>query len=158
MDLKITHDIENNVFSTVITVDGFGTEQLSEDEEKELLEDFPSKIAYKNLYFTKYIKMNGSVPEVIDENEGDGSGIIVSIPPLSNREIVIDKDFNANYKIDINKMPNTALDSEVLKTKELVAQAYCAIYDAVIVDAVKSIMDNIRTKAPSFSGEKIVSV
>lgn len=156
MDLKISHDIENNVFSTVITVDGFGTEQLSEDEEKELLEDFPSKIAYKNLIFTKYIKMNGSVPEVVDED--DGTGIVVSIPPLSNREIVINEDFDANYKIDINKIPNSALDNEVLTTKELVAQAYCAIYDAVIVDAVEDIMNNIRTKAPAFSGERIVSV
>ncbi len=157
MYLKFAHDIENNIFTTEVTIDALGTEQLSEDEEREILKDFPSKVTYRNLVFKKNITINGSVPEVTDDNVGEGV-ISVSLPTLSNKEILLDKDFKAVYKVDINKIPNAAIDGSVLKTKELVAQAYCAIFDAVIKEAVSAIMTDIRAKAPSFSGEKIESV
>lgn len=157
MYLKFAHDIENNIFTTEVTIDALGTEQLSEDEEREILKDFPSKVTYRNLVFTKNITINGSVPEVTDDDVGEGV-ISVSLPTLSNKEILLDKDFKAVYKVDINKIPNAAIDGSVLKTKELVAQAYCAIFDAVIKEAISAIMTDIRAKAPSFSGEKIESV
>ena len=74
MQLKFTHDIDNNIFSTVITIDSFGTEQFSEDEERELLNDFPSKIAYRNMVFSKNVKMNGTVPEVTTEEPATAEG------------------------------------------------------------------------------------
>ncbi len=157
MDLQIKHDIENNVFSTSITIAGLGTETFSEDEEKEMLRNFPSKVVYRNLSFTKNIVMNGVVPEVTNDEIGD-SVAAVTLPPLSNKEILLDKDFLAEYKIDINKIPNSAVDENVLTTKELVAYAYCAVYDRVICDAVTEIMENIRSKAPAFEGETIINV
>ena len=57
MQLKKVRDIEDNVYSTTITIDSFGTEQLSEDEEKESLKDYPEKIAYRNLTFSKNVKI-----------------------------------------------------------------------------------------------------
>lgn len=157
MDLQIKHDIENNVFSTSITIAGLGTETFSEDEEKEMLRNFPSKVVYRNLSFTKNIKMNGVVPEVTDEEVGD-SVVAITLPPLSNKEILLDKDFLAEYKIDINKISNDAVDENVLTTKELVAYAFCTVYDKVICDAVTEIMDNIRSKAPAFEGETIINI
>jgi len=32
MDLKVTNNIDNNIFSTSVTIDAFGSEQLSELE------------------------------------------------------------------------------------------------------------------------------
>lgn len=161
MQLKITHDIENNIFTTVLTVDSFGTEQLSEDDEKELLNDFPTKIAYRNLTFTKNVTMSGSVPVVTDTaitSENEDTIVAVTIPPISNKEVQIDENFNAVYKIDVNKIPNSAVDANVLTTKELVAQAYCVVFDAVVEGAVGTAMTAIRAKAPAFAGETLVSV
>lgn len=161
MQLKVTHDIENNVFATTITVDSFGTEQLSEDDEKELLNDFPTKIAYRNLTFTKNVTMSGSVPVVTDTvitSENENTIVAVTIPPISNKEVQIDENFNAVYKIDVNKIPNSAVDANVLTTKELVAQAYCVVFDAVVEGAVGAAMTAIRAKAPAFAGETLVSV
>lgn len=157
MDLQIKHDIENNVFSTVITIAGLGTEVFSEDEEREMLRNFPSKVIYRNLSFSKNIVMNGTVPEVTD-NESNDSVVTVTLPPLSNKEILLDKNFLAEYKIDINKISNSAIDETILTTKELVAQSYCAVYDKVICDAVTEIMENIRSKAPAFEGETIINI
>ena len=86
------------------------------------------------------------------------STVTVTLPPLSNKEILLDEDFVAEYKIDINKIPNSVIDETVLTTKELVAQSYCAIYDKVICDAVMEIMESIRSKAPAFEGETIINI
>ena len=158
MYLKVKNDIENNIFSTIITVDSFGTEQLSEDEERELLRDFPTKVSYRNLKFEKNIKIDGSVPVVTAEEANNDTIITVKLPALSNKEIPLDDTFEAVYKIDINKISPSAVDETVLTTKELVAQAYCTIFSSVICDAVKALMDELREKAPSFTSESIVEI
>ncbi len=157
MYLKITNDIENNVFSTMINIDSFGTEQLSEDEEKEMLKDFPTKVAFRNLTFKKNVKMNGSVPEVTDDEVGEGV-VAVTLPALSNKEVLLDENFEVSYRVDVNKISNTAVDEKVLTTKELVAQAYCVVFDDVIRAEVERIMTELRGKAPAFSGETLISV
>jgi len=157
MYLKVVNDIENNVFSTVISVDSFGTEQLSEDEEKELLADFPAKLAYRNLVFSRNVKINGSVPEITTDEAGEGA-VTVTLPTLSNKELAVNADFNASYKMDLAKIPASAVDETVLTTPELVAQAYCLVFADVICKAVMDVLTALRSKAPAFSGETIVSV
>ena len=157
MYLKLTHSIDNNVFNTTIAVESFGTEQLSEDEEKELLSDFPTRMAYRNLTFSKNIKMNGSVPEVTTDEVGEGV-VKVTLPTLSNKEIVIDEKFSTTYKIGLDKISASATDTAVLTTKELVAQAYCAVFDAVICDEISRLMTELRAKAPAFASETVIPV
>lgn len=170
MYLGVKRDIENNVFFIDIKVDSFGTDQLSEDEERELTHDFPTKVAYRNLTFTRNVKLNGAVPEITEEKPGvvegdsetDGqvsNGVVtVTLPPLSNREVVVNEDFHVEYKIDTAKISGSAVDDTVLTTKELVAQAYCLVFESVIVDAVSSIMDSLRSRAVGFTREELVNV
>lgn len=163
MDLKVTKNIDNNIFSVSITVDAYGTNQLSELEEKDMLLNFPVKLAYRNLTFSRNIKMEGSVP-VITETEpattdGASNGVVeITLPPLSNKEIQIGDDFNAYYKIDYTKIPSGLIDGTIIKTKEIMAQAYCEVFADVVCKAVQEIMTEVRKKAPAFEGETIVSV
>lgn len=163
MDLKVSKNIDNNIFSVNITVDAYGTNQLSEDEEKELLLNFPVKLSYRNLTFSRNIKMEGSVPVITEAEpattDGVSNGVVkVTLPPLSNKEIQIDDDFNAYYKIDYTKIPSGLIDETVIKTKEIMAQVYCEIFADVVCNAVQDIMTEVRKKAPAFEGEQIVSV
>lgn len=163
MDLKVTKNIDNNIFSTSITIDAYGTEQLSEMEERELISNFPVKLAYRNLTFSRNIKMEGSVPVITDTEPAttdDVSNCIVKVtlPPLSNKEIQIGDDFNAYYKIDYTKIPSGLIDGTIIKTKEILAQTYCEIFADVVCKAVQEIMTEVRKKAPAFEGETIVSV
>lgn len=158
MDLKITNNIDNNIFSTHVTVDALGSEQLSEDEERELISNFPVKLAYRNLKFTKNITINGTVPE-ITQGEANGTSIVnITLPALSNKEILINEDFEAYYKIDYTKVSSSVVDENVITTREIAAQAYCLIFSQVVCDAVRDIMDELRKKAPAFEGETIISV
>lgn len=158
MDLKITNNIDNNIFSTHVTVDALGTEQLSEDEERELISNFPVKLAYRNLKFAKNIKINGTVPEITDEEVDNTSVVSVLLPALSNKEIFINEEFDAYYKIDYTKISPAVIDGKVITSREIASQAYCLIFSQVICDAVRDIMDELRKKAPAFEGESIVSV
>lgn len=163
MDLKVKKDIDNNIFSVNITVDAYGTNQLSEDEEKELLLNFPVKLAYRNLTFSRNIKMEGSVPVITDTEQtttdGVSNGVVkITLPPLSNKEIKINDDFDAYYKIDYTKISSELIDGTVIKTKEVMAQTYCEIFADVVCEAVQKLMTEVRKKAPAFEGEQIVSV
>lgn len=163
MDLKVINNIDNNIFSTHIIVDAFGTNQLSEDEERELISNFPVKLAYRNLTFSKNIKMEGSVPVITDTEpattDAVNNGVVkITLPPLSNKEIQINDDFDAYYKIDYTKIPSGLLDDNVITTKEIMAQAYCEIFADVVCKAVQEIMTDVRKKAPAFEREAIVSV
>lgn len=156
MDLLIKNDITANEFSTTITIDSLGTETLTEAEEKELLVNFNEKISYKNLTFKKNVKVEGQIP-VVTAQEVSDTVVEVTLPTLSNKEIPMNEEFMANYKIDSTKIPS-AYVNDVLNTKELVAQAYCIVFADVITNAVQEKMEEIRAKAPMFEGEIIVSV
>ncbi len=163
MDLKVTKNIDNNIFSTSITIDAYGTEQLSEVEEKDILLNFPVKLAYRNLTFSRNIKIEGSVPVITETEPGvtDGvsNGIVkITLPPLSNKEILIDDDFNAYYKIDYTKIQSGLIDGTIITSKEIMAQAYCEIFADVVCKAISDIMIEVRKKAPAFEGESIISV
>ncbi len=159
MDLKIINNIDKNIFSSTVSFDSFGSEQLSSLEEKELINNFPISLIYRNLKFTKNIKIEGSVPVITDDENDDENIITVTLPPLSNQELFIDENFSATYKIDYTKIHGSLLtENKVLKTKSLIAQAYCLIFSTVICETVKKLLDEIRAKAPGFEGEKIISV
>ena len=163
MDLKVTNNIDNNIFSTTITVDAFGTEQLSELEERELISNFMPKLAYRNLKFKKNIKIDGIVPVITDTEpetiDGVSNGVVtISLPALSNKEILLDENFESHYKADCTKISPSVLDGSVITTKEIAAQSFCLIFSTVICDAVREIMTELRKKAPAFEGEQIISV
>lgn len=157
MYLKVENNIDNNVFATAITIDSYGTEQMSSDEEKELLKNFPSKLVYRELTFEKNIKIQGNVPVITEDVADDTTIVKVALPSLTNKEIAIEDGFLAEYKIDLGKIPKANVN-KVLTTVELIAQAYCLIYKTVICEAIEEILDTLRTKAPSFEGEEIVTV
>lgn len=156
MDILVNKNIDSNIFSVELTVDAFGNEQFSDDEERELVSNFPTKIAYRNLVFEANVKMDGNVVVVTDDDTGDDV-VHVKIPPLSNKEIMIDENFNAIYKVDCSKITN-AEKNDVLNTRELVAQAYCVVFANTVLDKVADVMNELRSKAPSFEGNDIVRV
>ncbi len=158
MNLKIVNEIDNNVFSCTITVDSFGTEQMSATDEQDLLADFPTTVAYRTMKFEENIKVEGNVPVKSDIEPDESTTVKVTLPPVSNKEIALDENFEAVYRTDLNKIAQSATDEHVLTTRELVAQAYCVVFADIVVDAVKKIMEELRKKAPGFESESYVNV
>lgn len=158
MNLKTVYEIDNNIFSATITVDSFGTEQMSAVDEQDLLVNFPTTIAYRTMKFEENIKVEGNVPVKSEIGPDESTTVKVTLPPVSNKEIKLDENFEAVYRVDLNKIAKGATDTHVLKTVELVAQAYCVVFNDIVVDTIKKVMEDLRKKAPGFEKEAIVSV
>jgi len=147
MNLLITNDIEDNVFSTVISVKEMGSSELTSEQEISICKDFPSKVVFKNLDFKGKFSVVDDTP-VLTNGENDEEITLT----LTNQEIPIDENFVATYKTDMKKVSDAEIGT-ILNTKELVCQARCILFTSVIKTELKRILDDIRAKATSFTGE-----
>lgn len=152
MNVVITNEIKDDVFSSVVTIESFGDISHTAEEELAMLDNFSSKVVYRNLTFTGKFKVVEGLPVLSEDEDAEELSI-----RLTNQEIPIDANFNATYKTSLK---NT-LDSEVgtiLNTKILVCEAKCILFASVIKAELKRIMEDLRTKAIGFEGttEEIV--
>jgi len=147
MNLATKKDIENNVFTVEVYCKELGTADLTDEQERELLNDFPSKIFYKDLTFKGKFNVTNGVPVFTEEENGEEVSLT-----LTNQEIILDENFSAVYRVDMNKVQDSDI-GEILNSKELVCWAKCNLFAKVIEDEAARILANIRSKANTFSGE-----
>lgn len=147
MNLATKKDIENNVFIVTVYCKELGTADLTDEQERELLNDFPSKIIYKDLSFKGKFNVANGVPIFTEDDTGEEISLT-----LTNQEITLDENFSAVYRVDMNKVQTNDL-GEILNSKELVCWAKCNLFAKVIEEEAARILADIRSKANTFSGE-----
>ena len=146
MIIKTTNEITNGVFSTVLTVAGFGSDKFSAEEELNLLENFSCKLRYKDLTFLKAFKIVDNQLELTSVSDGANIELVVQ-----DMVIPVNKTFKAEYKIAINKIKDDELN-DVLTTKELVCEAKCRTFAESVKDGLKTILDELESKVTNFEG------
>ena len=147
MNLATKKDIEHNVFIVTVYCKELGTADLTDEQERELLNDFPSKIIYKDLSFKGKFNVVNGVPVFTEEDTGEEVSLT-----LTNQEIALDENFRAVYKVDMSKVQANDI-GEILNSKELVCWAKCNLFAKVIEEEAARILSDIRSKASTFSGE-----
>ncbi|MBQ4523350.1 MAG: hypothetical protein IJA10_10440 [Lachnospiraceae bacterium] len=147
MNLLITNDIDDNVFSTTISVKEMGSSELTNEQEIAICKDFPRKVIFKNLDFTGKFSVVDNAPVLTNGNDDEEVTLT-----LTNQEISVDENFVATYRTDMKKVADSELGA-ILNTKELVCQARCLLFTSVVKAELKRILDDIREKATSFTGE-----
>lgn len=147
MNILTTNDIENNVFTTTISVKEMGSSDLTSEQEIAICKDFPSKIIFKNLEFKGKFSVSDNVPMLTNGDSDEEVSLT-----LTNQEILVDENFTATYRVDMNKVADSEIGT-ILNTKELVCQAKCILFANVIKTELKKILDDIRAKATAFTGE-----
>ena len=147
MNLLITNDIEDNVFSTSISVKEMGSSELTSEQEIAICKDFPSKVIFKNLDFTGKFSIVDNTPVLTNGDDDEEVALT-----LTNQEISVNENFVATYRTDMKKVSDGELGT-ILNTKELLCQARCLLFTSVVKTELKRILDDIREKATSFSGE-----
>jgi hypothetical protein len=146
MNIKTTNEITNGVFSTVVTVVGFGSDMLSGEEELNLLNNYSCKLKYKDLDFAgKFKVVDGELKMTEDE---DGADVELAVLDMS---IPVNKGFKAEYKIALNKIKDDEVN-EILTSKEMICEAKCILFSTVVKEGLKNIIEEIRNKATSFEG------
>jgi len=151
MILAISRNVEENVFDTRIKCAAYGTQGMTEEQEKEMLMDYVTELEYKNIEFVgKYSVKNGNVAADADAGEE------VSLN-LNNLKIRINEDFDVHYSVNSNKISDKAIGT-ILNTKELVAQAQCILFEDKIQAEVLKLLEATRAKVNTFEGNSEVTL
>lgn len=152
MHLVINRNILNNKFETVVSFQGFGNNDMTPEEEKELLENFPIEISYADIAFSgKFDVVSGEVvaSEALDAEE---VGFVIA-----QRTIKINELFVAKYEVSTSQIQDTELGTK-LSTKELVCQAKAKLFELKVIAEVKRLVDELKLKSTNFEAETPIMV
>ncbi len=81
---------------------------------------------------------------VVDDTAGEEVSFI-----LNSKKVNVDKSFEVSYSIDAKKVPDTEVKA-VLKSKELVAEAKCVLFEAKVKEALGNAIDALKAKRTTF--------
>lgn len=144
MKLKYNPDINANVVKMTISVDSLGTADTTADEESAMLAEFPESIQYKSLTFSRKLNLDSNNDVIEDITNGE----VVTVS-LINKKILVDANFVAEFEININDIPTSALQI-IFNTKEKLARGMAECFRLTIKDAVKAVLTDMRSKKSDF--------
>lgn len=154
MKLRINKSIENNIISVDITVAELGTTTSVEEEEMNLLHDFPRTIKYSDIDFKSNMKIDATTGDpVITSDPVDGTNVEeVVIDNLINREYDVDEDLAISMSFDVTKISANALNS-VFNTVEKLGKAYAELFAVKIQEEIGKKLTELRSLNTKFEGE-----
>ena len=145
MDFKVTRELENKVFSTGVKFAAYGGFGLTTEEEEALIADFGAPVIDLGaIEFKGKFAVGADRRVVVDDAAGEEVSFI-----LNSKKVNVDKSFEVSYSIDAKKVPDTEVKA-VLKSKELVAEAKCVLFEAKVKEALGNAIDALKAKRTTF--------
>lgn len=145
MKFTTTRSVNNNVFSVTIAYKEYGTESLTADDERKILESFPVELIYKDVTFSGNYQVSGG--DVV----ANGSGDSISLS-LNNIKTTVNNTFTVGYRIDANSISASELSGKThLNKSELLAQGYCKLFEDKVKEKLKIILEAARNKKNNFT-------
>lgn len=145
MDFKVTRELENKVFSTGVKFAAYGGFGLTTEEEESLIADFGAPVIDLGaIVFNGKFSVGADRRVVVDDAAGEEVSFI-----LNSKKVNVDKSFEVSYSIDAKKVPDTEVKA-VLKSKELVAEAKCVLFEAKVKEALGNAIDALKAKRTTF--------
>lgn len=154
MKLKVKKTIENNIITVDISVAELGTVSSIEEEEKNLLHDFPRSVKYSSIDFTANMKIDGvsGDPAVTEEEVDDTNIVEVSLKDIINKEYPINEELSIVFSIDTTKIPESELN-KVLDTVEKMGKAKAELFSVKIQEEIGKKLTELRSLNTKFEGE-----
>ena len=150
MKINSVRNVTDGKFGASIKFEDYGTALLTAEEEEELLKSYPATLKYKDITFTENV-------DVVGGNVVVGSGSQSVTVSVTNKELPIDKTFEAVYRISVNNVADSEVTGK-LTTKELVAQAKSMIFEAKVLEKLTQLLEATRNKANSFVNESEIVI
>lgn len=142
----------DNKYSIEVFVSQKGTTSLTEEEEKDILENYNRSIQFKNIVFEGYYDVQNKkiirVPKA--EESQDQTGIKVTLN-LVNKKILINHDLNEYFEISLNQIK----DGEVPEryTKDQVAEMKTLLFFDKLEEAIKKEVLDMKDRETDFESE-----
>lgn len=145
MDFKVTRGLENKVFSTAVKFAAYGGFGLTTEEEEALIADFGAPVIdIGSIDFKGKFSVGADRRVIVDDVAGEEVSFV-----LNSKKVDVDKSFEAVYNIDAKKVPDTEVKT-ILKSKELVAEAKCVLFEAKVKEALGVAIDALKAKRTTF--------
>ena len=144
MVLTYPRDIKDNVFYITVKCKELGTVDLTKEQEKDILVNFPVSIEYKDLTFERKFNID-SKGDIIEDSVG---GETVSLK-LNNKVINVDEQLEVSFQISTKMIKDEELGT-ILDTKEKVAEAKALCFKLTLRDAIEEALKDVRKKSNNF--------
>lgn len=157
MKLTVNKKIENNIVTVEIGVVELGTTSSVENEERNLLHDFPRSVKFSAIDFTANMKIDETSGDpVVTEDEVDDSTIVeLSLKDIINKEYPINEELAISFSVDVTKIPTSELNT-VLDTVEKLGKAKVELFAVKIQEEIGKKLAELRKLNTKFEGEKEV--
>ncbi len=154
MKLNIKKSIENNIVTVDISVAELGTTSSIQDEESNLLADFPRSVKYSDINFTGNMKVDTTTGNpVVTTDAVDGTDVVeVSLKDIINKEYPIQEDMNIVFSIDVTKISDSELN-DVMDTVEKLGKAKAELFATRIQEEIGKKLAELRSLNTKFEGE-----
>lgn len=111
-----------------------------------MLADTPQILRYSDIEFKgSFIVSNGN--PILSEDE---NAVVVTIDNINNKEFVIDENLEISLEIDATKVADGLLDSTMLTTKQLYAQAQIILFETKVKNRIKELLEIARSNVNDF--------
>lgn len=154
MKLNIKKSIDNNIITVDISVAELGTSSSVQDEERNLLADFPRSVRYSDINFVGNMKIDATSGDpVVTTDTVDGTNVVeVSLKDIINKEYPIREDMNIGFSIDVTKIPDSELN-DVMNTVEKLGKAKAELFAIRIQEEIGKKLAELRSLNTKFEGE-----
>lgn len=144
MDFNITRSLENKVFTTSVKFSAYGVFDLTAEEEEALITDFGAPVI--DLGAIAFAGKFGVVERrvVADSAAGEDVAFI-----LNSKKVEVKSGFEVTYSVDAKKIDDKEV-KVILKSKELVAEAKCVLFEEKVKAALAAAMDALKQKRTTF--------
>ena len=154
MNLTISRNVENNKFETLIAFESFGGMDITPEQEQELIGNYPIVLDTNDITFSgKFEVVNGEVIKVADDSL-TGETVTLVIP---KRIVSIDNLLQMRYEITVSQIMDSELGT-LLTTKEQVCQAKVKLFEDKVIDKIKAMITELKTKDNSFESESPINI
>lgn len=154
MKLKVSKKIEDNIITVDICVVELGTSTSIEEEEENMLLDFPRSVKYSSINFKGNMKIDTTTgnPIVTDSEVDDETVVFTEIKDVINKEYPINRDMEISFAIDVSKIPEIELNS-VFTTVEMLGKARAELFATKIQEEIGKKLAEIRALNTKFEGD-----
>ena len=149
MKLGYKYTLENNVRKAVVYIKQWGSDDLTEEQEKNMIKDYSPKFEYRDLTFSGKYKLDSN-NNVIKDNV---SGEDVTLSKV-NKVIEIKDNMECDFTISTSQVKDSDIEGKsILNTKDKYAEAMCYLFTDVVTDKIKTIITGIKAKENDFEKE-----
>ncbi len=145
MKILPERSIENDVYTTLLKPLTFGTATVTAEDELAMLADTPQTLRYADIEFKEKFKIVDGLPVVSTED-----GAVEVTLDLTNKEFLLDENFEVSLSVDANKVAPAEIDGTVFTDKYLVAQAKIITYETKVLERIKTLLDEARAHVNTF--------